>query len=68
MSTNNSKLQHNAGFMRLSEILQLIPIGKTTWWTGVKSGRFPKSVKFGRNTFWRVEDINSFIESVGKGQ
>jgi prophage regulatory protein len=68
MSVNNSKLQSGAGLMRLSEVLQLIPVGKTTWWTGIKTGRFPKSVKEGRNTFWRTEDIKHFIDSVGKNQ
>lgn len=51
------------GFLRLSQILKLIPVGKTTWWNGVKSGRFPKPVKLGgRITAWRVEDIRALIE------
>jgi prophage regulatory protein len=61
------------GFLRLSQIIgnpakgipPLIPVKKSTWWAGVASGRFPKSVKLGngRGTFWRVEDIRSLIES-----
>lgn len=55
------------GFLRLSEILKLIPVGKTTWWAGVKSGRFPKPIKLGeRITVWRVEDIYEFIQDSGK--
>ncbi len=51
------------GFIRLPEVLNLIPIGKTSWWNGVKSGRFPSSVKLGpRTTAWRVEDIRELIE------
>lgn len=54
------------GFVRLNEVLKLIPVGKTTWWTGVKSGRFPKPFKLGeRITVWRVEDIRNFIQSSG---
>ena len=50
------------GFLRLKEVLKIIPVGKTTWWLGVKTGRFPKSVKLGpRTTAWRVEDIRDFI-------
>lgn len=42
----------------------LLPIGKSTWWAGVKSGRFPKPVKLGpRTTAWKVEDIKALIES-----
>ena len=54
------------GFVRLSSILAPkgpIPIGRSTWWAGVKSGRFPKPVKLGpRTTAWRVEDIRALIE------
>ena len=62
------------GFLRLSQIIgnpkadppipPIIPVKKTCWWAGVKSGRFPKSVKIGngRGTFWRVEDIRTLIE------
>jgi prophage regulatory protein len=62
-SVNNTKLSET-GFLRLSDVLTLIPVGKTTWWAGVKSGRFPKPLKLGtRITVWRVEDIREFINS-----
>jgi prophage regulatory protein len=52
------------GFIRLSTVLTLIPVGKTTWWAGVKSGRFPKPIKLGKRiTAWRVDDIRSLIEN-----
>ena len=55
------------GFLRLPQVLELIPIAKSTWWAGVKSGRFPASVKLGpRTTAWRVEDIRNLIESFTK--
>jgi predicted DNA-binding transcriptional regulator AlpA len=51
------------GFIRLSTILKIIPVGRTTWWAGVKSGRFPKPVKLGqRITAWNAEDIRTLIE------
>ena len=44
----------------------LIPVSRSTWWAGVKDGRFPKSVKLGpRTTAWRVEDIRALIEGAG---
>ena len=53
------------GFVRLSSILAPtgpIPVGKSTWWAGVKSGRFPKPIKLApRITVWRVDDIRSLI-------
>ena len=57
------------GFLRLPTILELIPVGKSTWWAGVKSGRFPKGVKLGQNTTaWRVQDIKLLIESFEKSK
>jgi prophage regulatory protein len=61
------------GYLRLPQIIgdprakppipAVIPVGKSSWWAGVKSGRFPKPVKIGpRITAWRVEDIRKLIE------
>jgi predicted DNA-binding transcriptional regulator AlpA len=39
-------------------------IGKTTWWNGVKTGRYPRQIKLGpRTSAWRVEDIRALIAS-----
>ena len=54
------------GFVRLKQILAPdgpIPVSKSTWWAGVKDGRFPKPVKLGpRTTAWRITDIRRLIE------
>lgn len=56
----------DTGFVRLSSILAPrgpIPVSKSTWWAGIKTGRFPKPVKLGpRITAWRVEDVRRLIE------
>lgn len=55
------------GFVRLSQVLRFIPVGKTCWWDGVKSGRFPKPVKLSaRCTAWRAEDIRQLIEKISQ--
>lgn len=62
-----------AGYLRLSQIIgnrrakppvpPIIPVSKSTWWEGVRTGRFPKPVKLGaRITVWRVEHIRALIE------
>lgn len=66
---NNSSFP-TTGFVRLSAIIAPtgpIPVSKSTWWAGIKDGRFPKPVKLGpRITAWRVEDIRSLIDSGGR--
>ena len=58
------------GFVRLSSILAPlgpIPVSKSTWWAGVKSGRYPRPVKLGpRITAWRVEDIIGLLNGSGR--
>jgi len=57
------------GFVRLKDILRVFPVSKSTWWAGVKSGRYPKPVKLSkRTTAWRVEEIRTLIEQVSNGE
>ena len=54
-----------SGFLRLPQILAIIPISKSAWWEGCRTGRFPKPVKLGpRTTVWKAADIAAFIERV----
>ncbi len=61
-----SSLLPEAGFVRLSAIIgpgRPIPVSRSTWWEGVRLGRYPQPVKLGpRITAWRVEDIRTLIE------
>lgn len=54
------------GYVRLSTVLQLIPVSKSTWWQGVRDGRYPKPTKAlgQRITAWSVDDIRALIEAV----
>jgi predicted DNA-binding transcriptional regulator AlpA len=50
------------GFVRLSQVLRVIPVGKTTWYAGVKAGHFPSPVPlFERAMGYRVEHIRALI-------
>lgn len=49
--------------LRLPQVLALIPVSRSAWWAGCKSGRYPKPVKLGpRTTAWRVSDIAALLE------
>ena len=61
------------GYLRLPQIIgdpksvppipPLIPVSKSTWWQGVRTGRFPKPVKLGpRTTAWHIDGIRALIE------
>jgi len=52
-------------FLRLKDVLKIYPVSKSTWWAGVKSGKFPASVKLSeRTTAWRLSDIKKLIEEM----
>lgn len=60
----------DTGLVRLSQILgnrekgipPIVPVSRSSWWAGVKSGRYPLPVKLSpKCTCWRVEDIRALI-------
>ena len=58
----------STGFLRIKQVLQIIPVGKSSWWAGIQSGRYPKGVKLGaRTTAWRCEDIRQLLEDLSNG-
>ena len=55
------------GFVRLPQVLAVIPVSKTQFWEGIKTGKYPSPIKLGpRTTAWRVEDIRGLIERLTK--
>ncbi len=55
--------KNQARLERLPAVLSRFPVGKSTWWAGVKSGKYPAPVKLSgsRCTAWRSEDIDLLI-------
>ena len=75
-TTSNTQQGRNAlpdeGYLRAAQIIgnpdanppipPIIPVSRSSWWAGVKSGRYPAPVKLGpRTTAWRVSDIRNLI-------
>lgn len=66
------------GFLRLPQIIgdadadppiaPVIPVSKSTWWAGVKTGRYPQPTRAlgARITAWRVEDICELIATAAR--
>ena len=52
-------------FLRLPQVLELIPVCKSAWWQGCKEGRYPKPIKLGpRTTVWKASDIVAFMRQL----
>jgi len=53
------------GYLRIRQVLQFIPVSKSTWWAGVSEGRFPKPTKLGPNTTaWSAKKIRQLIDEL----
>jgi prophage regulatory protein len=67
MDTTNQHLKEmgilpEIGFVRLPQILAVLPMGKSTFWNRVKAGIYPKPKKLGAKiSVWRVEDIRKIL-------
>ena len=54
------------GFLRLPQVLAVFPVSRSSWWAGVKEGKYPQPVKLSpRCTAWRAEDIRTLINEAG---
>lgn len=54
----------DAMLWRLPTVLSHVPVSRSSWFAGVKSGRYPKPVQLGaRAVAWRAEDIRNLVAS-----
>jgi prophage regulatory protein len=49
------------GFARLPQVLNVVPVKRSTLWLWVKNGQFPRPVKLGGTTAWPVEAVRAWI-------
>ena len=48
-------------------IAPLLPVSASTWWAGVKSGKFPQPIKLGqRITVWRSDEIDALLRDLSE--
>lgn len=51
--------------LRVNDVLQRLPMSRSSWWNGVREGRYPRGIKLGpKTTCWRASDINALIRSL----
>jgi hypothetical protein len=66
------------GFLRLPQIIgnlksnppipPIIPICRSSWWSGIQKGLYPKGIKLSeRVTVWKVDDIRELVKSINEG-
>ena len=54
------------GYVRLPQILAVIPVSRSTWWQWVSEGKAPPGVKLSaRCTAWPVAAIRDLLARLG---
>ncbi|MHB8092772.1 MAG: helix-turn-helix transcriptional regulator [Syntrophales bacterium] len=65
MQTESSPTKTPSSFLRIREVLTRFPVSRSTWWAGVREGRYPQGIKLSeRTTAWRNSDIDRLIEQL----
>lgn len=50
------------GLLRIKQVLRFVPVSRSHFWAGVKTGKYPKPIKLSeRVTCWRASDIRELI-------
>ncbi|CCO22007.1 helix-turn-helix transcriptional regulator [Maridesulfovibrio hydrothermalis] len=58
-------LNPHAGFLRLKDVLKIIPVARSTWLRGVESGRYPRSIKLSERTVaWAASEIYELVKNL----
>ena len=55
----------NIRLYRLPQVLDRIPVSRSSWFAGIQSGRYPKGYSLGmRTTVWRSDEIDQIVTSL----
>ena len=53
--------------MRIPQILKVMPVSKSKFWLMAQKGGFPKPIKIGRSSFWKIEQAQVYLrERIGQ--
>jgi predicted DNA-binding transcriptional regulator AlpA len=62
---NESRAITGETFLRVDEVVSMLPIGKTSFLESVKSGKFPQPLRLTpRRPVWRKSDIDSLLSAL----
>lgn len=64
--TTTSKSTH---LLRLQEVLKRVPVSRSAWYEGIKTGRFPKPTMLGpRTPAWSDATIEALIHDLAAAE
>ena len=65
VGANQTPLIEPVRILRLPEVLTIFPVSRSSWWAGVKDGKYPSQVRLGlRSVGWRSDAIKELVCSL----
>jgi predicted DNA-binding transcriptional regulator AlpA len=54
------------GFLRLRDVLAILPVSRSSWYAGIKKGIYPTAVSMGgpRKVGWKTQDIKKLVDKL----
>ena len=53
-------------YLRLEQVLRIVPVSKASWYLGVQSGKYPAAIKLGcRTSVYKLETIKKLLADLG---
>ena len=47
----------------IKEVLEIVQLGRTAWYDGIRKGRYPEPVRLSKRTSrWRLSDIKRLVD------
>ena len=66
---NEASRERPEKLLRINDVLDFVPMGKSTFYAWVQAGKAPQPIRFGsRCSMWRHADIMKFIEEYANKQ
>lgn len=53
-----------AGFSRLATVLQIFPVSRSSWYQGIREGRYPRQRRAGHIALWKNSDLIALFQSL----
>lgn len=54
-------MNNDITLLRMSQVLAVVPVSRSTLWRWISNGDFPKPVEIGSTPFWRKCDIENVV-------
>lgn len=56
---------YHSGFVRFKGVQAKIPVSRSTWYEGIKRGKYPKPIRLSEGvSVWRVSDIDELCRQI----